>query len=157
MNRFSCFFLSLFLLSTSTSVFAIESGVNVYGFSYHPERTDSKGNKFQEWNPGLGYHATLRDTRRSILFADAGIFVNSLSSPTLFSAAGAEIKIHSGISAGLFGAFIYSSAYNSGKPIVAPLPSLSFRHGQFRFNATYIPKYKQNDNAAFGFSFTWFP
>jgi hypothetical protein len=156
MNRLS-FFAIIFLLSTTTFVFGIESGINVYGFSYHPERTDSKGNGFQEWNPGVGYHATLRDTCRSILFADTGVFVNSLSKATIFSSAGAELKIGSGISAGFYGAFIYSKAYNSGKPIVAPLPSLSYRHGQFRINATYFPKYKQNDNAAFGFSFTWFP
>ena len=156
MNRFTFFLLCLFL-SVTASVFGIESGLNVYGFSYHPERTDSQGNGFQEWNPGVGYHATLRETHHSILFADVGVFLNSLSSPTLFSAAGAELKIHNGISAGLFGALIYSRAYNFGKPIVAPLPSLSFRHGQFRFNATYFPKYKQNENAAFGFSFTWFP
>ncbi len=156
MKRFSFLFL-VFLFSITKIAFGIESGINVYGFSYHPERTDSKGNGFQEWNPGLGYHATLRNTRHSILFADTGVFVNSLSSPTVFSSAGAELKIHNGISAGAYGAFIYSKAYNSGKPIVAPLPSLSFRHRQFRFNATYFPKYKQNSNAAFGFSFTWFP
>jgi hypothetical protein len=156
MNRLS-FFAVVFLLSAATFVYGIESGINVYGFSYHPERTDSKGNGFQEWNPGVGYHATFRNTRRSILFADTGVFVNSLSKATIFSSAGAELKIHGGISAGVYGAFIYSKAYNSGKPIVAPLPSLSYRYRQFRLNATYFPKYKQNDNAAFGFSFTWFP
>jgi hypothetical protein len=156
MNRFTFLFV-VFLLSATTVAFGIESGVNVYGFSYHPERTDSKGNRFQEWNPGLGYHATLRNTRHTILFTDTGIFVNSLSKATIFSSAGVELKIRSGISAGVYGAFIYSKAYNDGKPIVAPLPSLSYRYRQFRLNATYFPKYKQNDNAAFGFSFTWFP
>lgn len=156
MVRFAFLFV-VFLLSTTQIATGIESGINVYGFSYHPDRTDSKGNGFQEWNPGLGYHATLRNARHSLLFVDAGVFVNSLSKPTIFSSAGAELKIHGGISAGVFGAIIFSKAYNSGKPIVAPLPSLSYRHGHFRLNATYFPKYKQNDNAAFGFSFTWFP
>jgi hypothetical protein len=149
--------LLIFLLLAINNASAIESGINVYGFSYHPDRTDSHGNSFQEWNPGVGYHANLRNTRRSLLFADTGVFVNSLSSPTVFSAAGAELKIHGGFSAGVYGAFIYSKSYNDGKPIVAPLPSLSYRYHQFRFNATYFPKYKNNDNAAFGFFFTWFP
>jgi hypothetical protein len=145
---------TIFLTSTAS---AYESGINFYGFSYHPDRTDSRGHEFREWNPGLGYHLNFLANKRAILFADAGLFLNSVSKSTAFSMAGAELKLFSGISAGASGGIVYSPAYNSGNPIVALLPSVSFRYESVRFSCTYIPKYKDvNRNSALGFSVTWF-
>src|SRR5262245_29371090 len=85
-------FLIFTILITSTA-FAFESGLNFYGFSYHPDRRDSRGYEFREFNPGLGYHLNLYDHKHAILFADAGLFLNSASRSTAFSVAGAELKI----------------------------------------------------------------
>lgn len=155
------FFSNLLLLSAifvTPNVSAYESGINFYGFSYHPDRKDSRGYNFREWNPGLGYHLNFFDNKRAILFADAGLFLNSVSKSTAFSLAGAEVKLFSGISGGALSGIVYSPAYNSGRVIVALLPSVSFRYESLRFNCTYIPKYKDvNRNSALGFSVTWFP
>lgn len=157
MNK-SNFILILFLgIAPTLNAIALESGVNFYGFSYHPDRKDSRGYEFREWNPGLGYHLNFLNNKHSILFADAGLFLNSVSKSTAFSVAGAELKLLSGFSAGAAGGIVYSPAYNSGHIIFALLPSVSFRYESLRFNCTYIPKYKDvNRNSAFGFSVTWF-
>jgi hypothetical protein len=150
-------YLIIFAIFTASNASALESGINFYGFSYHPDRKDSRGHDFREWNPGLGYHLNFFDNKRAILFAEAGLFLNSISKSTALSLAGAELKLFSGLSAGGFGGIVYSPAYNSGKVVVALLPSLSFRYESLRFNCTYIPKYKDvNRNSALGFSVTWF-
>jgi hypothetical protein len=157
MNKNS-FILTLFFAFTSTlNAATLESGINFYGFSYHPDRKDSRGYEFREFNPGLGYHLNFVDHRHTVLFLDAGLFLNSLSKSTAFSVAGAELKIFSGLSAGAAGGIVYSPAYNSGHVIFALLPSVSFRYESLRFNCIYIPKYKDvNRNSALGFSVTWF-
>ncbi|HEY7161276.1 MAG TPA: hypothetical protein VH815_08450 [Acidobacteriota bacterium] len=153
-NFLRLFIFSIFITSTAS---AYELGINFYGFSYHPDRKDSRGYNFREWNPGLGYHFNFVDNTHAILFTDVGLFLNSVSRSTIFSMAGAELKLFFGVSAGANGGIVYSPAYNSGKPIIALLPSVSFRHESLRFNCTYIPKYKDvNRNSAFGFSVTWF-
>jgi hypothetical protein len=149
--------LFVFTIFITSTVSAYESGINFYGFSYHPDRKDSRGHEFREWNPGLGYHLNFFDNKHAILFADAGLFLNSVSKSTAFSLAGAEVKFFAGISGGALGGIVYSPAYNSGKVVVALLPSVSFRYESLRFNCTYIPKYKDvNRNSALGFSVTWF-
>lgn len=155
MNK-SSFILTLFFAITQT-LNAAELGINFYGFSYHPDRRDSRGYEFREFNPGLGYHLNFLDNKHAILFGDAGLFLNSVSRSTAFSVAGAELKIFSGLSGGATGGIVYSPAYNSGHPIFALLPSVSFRYERLRFNCTYIPKYKDvNRNSALGFSVTLF-
>lgn len=147
------FTFAIFITSTAS---AYESGINFYGFSYHPDRKDSRGYNFREWNPGLGYHLNFFENKHAILFTDAGLFLNSVSKSTAFSLAGADLKLLSGISAGINGGIVYSPAYNSGKPVFALLPSVSFRYESLRFNCIYIPKYKDvNRNSALGFSVTW--
>ena len=155
--RYAIIFCVFLITSQVASASSLESGINFYGFSYHPDRKDSRGHEFRKWNPGLGYHVTLLNTKHTILFADGGLFLNSISKSTAFSSAGAEWKLFSGLSAGALAALVYSPAYNSGKPLIAVLPSISFRYERLRINCTYIPKYKDvNRNPALGFSFTWF-
>jgi hypothetical protein len=144
-------------IAPTISAAALELGLNFYGFSYHPDRKDSRGYEFREFNPGLGYHLNFYNNKRTILFADAGLFLNSVSRSTAFSVAGAELKMFSGLSAGATAGVVYSPAYNSGHAIFALLPSVSYRYESLRFNCTYIPKYKDvNRNSALGFSVTWF-
>jgi len=153
-NKLPLFIFTILITSTA---FAYESGLNIYGFSYHPDRRDSRGYEFREFNPGLGYHLNFFNNKHAILFADAGLFLNSVSRTTAFSVAGAELKIFYGLSAGATGGVVYSPAYNSGHVIFALLPSVSYRYESLRFNCTYIPKYKDvNRNSALGFSVTWF-
>jgi hypothetical protein len=147
----------IFAILITSSAFGHELGINFYGFSYHPDRRDSRGYEFREFNPGFGYHLNFFDHKHAILFIDAGLFLNSVSKSTAFSVAGAELKIFSGLSAGATGGIVYSPAYNSGHVIFALLPSVSYRYESLRFNCTFIPKYKDvNRNAALGFSVTWF-
>ncbi|MCI0443052.1 hypothetical protein L0152_07525 [bacterium] len=157
MNKVFLILIFIFAFASTVNAAPLELGVNFYGFSYHPDRKDSRGYNFREWNPGLGYHLNFFDNKHAILFADAGLFLNSVSKSTAFSLAGAEMKLFSGLSGGALGGIVYSPAYNSGKVVVALLPSVSFRYESLRFNCTYIPKYKDvNRNSAFGFSVTWF-
>jgi hypothetical protein len=157
MNKIILPLFLVFAIATILNAGAPESGLNLYGFSYHPDRKDSRGYEFREFNPGLGYHLNFFDNKHVILSTDAGLFLNSVSRSTSFAVAGAEAKIFSGLSAGASSGIVYSPAYNSGHVIFALLPSVSFRYESLRFNCTYIPKYKDvNRNSALGFSVTWF-
>jgi hypothetical protein len=134
-----------------------EYGINLYGFSYHPDRVDSRGRSFHEWNPGAGFHYLFRDTRRTILDSDLGVYSNSLGKLTVYGSAGYKFKIIGGLSAGAAAAVVYSPGYNDGTPFPALVPIVSYRYRKLAMNFLYIPEFKDlNRNDAIGFYFTFF-
>lgn len=130
---------------------ADEIGINIYGLSYHPDRKDSSGRTFNEFNPGVGLNYIALEKSRGIFQLDAAIFKNSGGKATQYIGAGYRYKIGRGFSAG--GEFVYfhSSTYNNGDGALGMIPLVAYRRNLFSFNFMYLPKYKNiNRNSAFG-------
>lgn len=147
------YILLLFLIPFFTSpAGAADLGINLYGFSYHPDRVDRRGRSFHEFNPGAGFHMMFRETKRTILDSDFGVYSNSRAKLTTYGSAGFKFKITGGLSAGGAAAFVYSSGYNDGKPFPALLPIVSYRYRGLAMNFLYLPEFRdvnQNDALAF--------
>jgi hypothetical protein len=151
--------LCLFILNSSAAfVLAGEWGINVHGFSYHPERRDEKGRKFNEVNPGLGVSYIFRTRPKSIWSMDAGCFDNSFRDAAAYAGVTWKYRFTSHLSAGVAGSLFYSHSYHNGRPFVAPFPVLTFREGPAAFNLIYFPKLTRfNPVAVFGVYASFYP
>jgi hypothetical protein len=140
------------LVSFPTTLFAGEIGINIYGISYHPERRDSNGRKFDELNPGVGINYIALEKSKSIFQVNAGIFKNSGGEAAQYIGGGYCYKIGKGFSAGGELVYFHSSSYNNGNSTLGIVPMASYRRNSLSFTLLYLPKYKNiNRNMAFGF------
>jgi hypothetical protein len=133
-----------------------QPGISFFGFSYHPDRTDSAGNSFREFNPGIGLNYIFAREKHSIVFADAGIYSNSSRQISRYAAASIHYRIGR-FSAGPAFTLLLSESHNHGGPILTILPTCSLRAApNLSLNFLYIPRYKDlNRNSAFGMYATW--
>jgi hypothetical protein len=154
--RFSLFFLFLFISST---LWAGEWGLNLHGLSYHPDRRDSEGKKFNEINGGLGANYIFHNSHHTLAVTEAGFYVNSQSNLTEYASLSWRYKLGTRWSLGAGASFFYSPSYNHGDPFVAPFPVLAFRVKRLALQSIYFPKYKKaNENSVFGLYATiYFP
>ena len=148
---------AVLLICVATCAGAGDFGINVHGFTYHPDREDSLGNKLQGINPGIGWNLVLRETRRTILANEGGIYRNSSGKAAEYVSLGFRVKLFRGLSVGpAFGVF-HSSTYNLGEPVFAVLPVISYRYGRVALSAVYFPRYEDiNRNAALTFYGTFY-
>jgi hypothetical protein len=144
-------FTGLFLLCPGETLTAGEFGLNIYGLSFHLDRKDSSGKKFNEINPGLGMNYVFQNTSKHIVKMDAGLFKNSGSQLAEYVAMGYAYKLRNSLNVGGEVAFLHGKNYNNGRPSLGIVPMLSFRHETVSFNLLYLPRYKEvNRNSAFG-------
>jgi hypothetical protein len=144
-------------LFLATAIFAAnveagEFGLNFYGFSYHPDDTDSLGRDFKPFNPGIGARYSFIETKKHILLCDGGIYSNSTGHVSKYVSAGYRFKLPYGFEIGPNVAVYQSPDQNSGKAFLAPLMIFSYRIERVLFHVVPIPRYKDvNRNAAVGF------
>jgi len=145
------FLFSLF----SSPAHAHQWGIDIFGLSYHLDRFDSQGRQMNGFNPGIGAHYELRETKHSLMMLDSGIYYSSARSFAKFGAFAWQRKwriLRVGPALSVF----HSVSYNTGHIFVAPLLLLSVRVSPLTFNVLPIPRYKnKNRNAAIGFFTTW--
>ncbi len=145
-------FLFFILFFLNFPVHAYEFGINVHGLSYHPDRTNSEGERFREWNPGFGGRFIFSECRRHVWLAEAGLYSNSTGHVSKYVAGGYRFKLPAGFELGPSLALYQSPDQNSGKTFFAPLLVFSFRYKRMLFHVIPVPKYKEvNRNAAVGF------
>lgn len=149
----------MILLSTffafSTTSTASEIGFNIYGFSYHPDETDSNGNRFHAFNPGIGLQFTFYESGKHRLLADGGIYRNSTGHHSEYISAGYRFLPGAGFQVGPIVALYHSPDQNSGKAFLAPLLLLGYRYKRVTFQVIPVPRYKDvNRNAAIAMYFT---
>ncbi len=155
-NRIACAVAVLLLLPAIT--LAGEWGINIHGLSYHPDKTDSEGNKLHGFNPGIGLNYAFRDSGHWVLLTEGGIFSNSSQKAAEYVSLSARLKLYRGLSIGPELGVIHSSSYNMGDPILAPLPVVSFRYHRLAVSAIYFPRYKNvNRNASISAFATIYP
>lgn len=132
--------------------FAHEVGLNVHGFSYHPDRTDSTGRRFKEWNPGVGGRLVLSQSKRHAWLLEAGFYRNSSAAISKYAGGGYRLKLPAGFELGPSVALYHNPDQNDGRVFVAPLLVVSFRYRNFMFHAVPVPRYKDvNRNSVIGF------
>lgn len=127
--------------------------LNVYGFSYHPDRETVHRLKLDnEVNPGLGLHYELVNSARGITFAQAGAFHDSGRNWAKFAGLGYQFKLGERWRLGAAAAVFNSRTYNNGATFIGVIPLLTYDLGRVKLNAVYFAKYSPyNEVAAFGF------
>lgn len=65
------------LAAPTARVEGSEFGINLYGFSYHIDRRDVTGYRFNERNPGVGVHFVFSQVKRSQYYIEAAILEDS--------------------------------------------------------------------------------
>jgi hypothetical protein len=145
----------VFLLFLASYSEASEFGMNVYGFSYHPDKADSNGNHFHSWNPGLGAQYTFLQRNRHRLLVDGGIYRNSSAHASEYVSGVYRFRLFGGFEFGPVVALYHSPDQNSGKAFIAPLLVLAYSYKRVTLQIVPVPKYKNvNRNAAIGMYFT---
>lgn len=126
-------FIIHFLLPSQ--VFAEELGINVYGLSYHKERTyTDKGEekKWNEINPGAGLNYIFHLKGNHIFFHDGGIYNDSKYRLSSYISSGYKYKLLKNTQIGMAGAFFLSfNKENAGYGI---LSSISYQYNSITIN-----------------------
>jgi hypothetical protein len=131
---------------------AYEFGLNIHGLSYHPDRTDSSGKRFREFNPGLGGRFVLSESSKHIWLAEGGIYSNSSGHTSKYVGGGYRLKLPARFEVGPTLALYQSPDQNSGKTFLAPLLVFSYRYKRMLFHVVPVPRFKEiNRNAVVGF------
>lgn len=131
--------LALMLMPVRLS--AVELGVNVYGFSYHLDRRDEFGRKFNERNPGVGVNASFLERHRSTYYLEAGIFEDSYNYGAKYVTVGYDYRLYKGLSIGtLIGFYDSRAVTNEGFALVA-VPLLSFRYHAVKLHLVHLPEF----------------
>jgi len=143
-------FLTLLFLEIPAQ--AQEFGINFHGFSYHPDRTDSAGNHFRGFNPGIGARFVFRESARHVWLVEGGIYSNSSGNASKYAGGGYRFKLPAGFEVGPTLALYQSPDQNNSRTFLAPLLVLSYRYKKALFHIVPVPRYKDvNRNAVVGF------
>jgi hypothetical protein len=116
-------------------------GVNVYGLSYHLERSRAKElGLTNEVNPGLGlrYRAPLNE--RFDWFADAGLLRDSARHTALIAGPGVFYKAGENLRLGGAAALFHSKTYNGGGAFIAPVPLAAYEWRAASVSLAYFPR-----------------
>ena len=134
-------------------------GVNLYGASYHFERSRAKALGLDnEFNPGLGIRYRERLSERWDWFVDAGVYRDSGRNTALVAGPGALWKATDGWRLGGALAFFNSDSYNAGRAFIAPIPVVAYEWRAVTLNATFFPKVSHfNDINTLGLWLTVYP
>ena len=130
--------------------------LNVYGFSYHPDReTVKRLGLDNEFNPGLGFNYELLDDARGITFVQAGAYYDSGRNWAKFAGLGYQFKWGERWRIGGAVAVIHSRTYNEGAAFIGMIPLITYDFGPIKVNAVYFPKFgNRNEVAAYGLYFS---
>ena len=150
-------FLVLFLLAMPLEGMAGDWGVNLYGASYHFERSRAKSLGLDnEVNPGLGIRYRAPISERADWFFDAGLYRDSGRNTALIAGPGAFWKATDGLRLGGALAFFNSDSYNGGRAFVAPVPVAAYDWRRVTLNVTYFPRISSfNEINTLGFWLTF--
>jgi hypothetical protein len=146
------------------TVFAVSAGVlpaaaaewslNVFGLSYHPDRSRARTNGFDnEINPGLGLRYELSAAGAAHVFMlEADVYRDSKRATAKAAGVGYQYRLTERLRAGAALVLFHSRSYNDGDVFVTPLPIVTYRFDKFALNVTYSPRISGvNEVAAFGF------
>ncbi len=145
--------LALAVLLAPSAAAAQSLGLNVYGLSYHLDRSRARAlGVDNEINPGLGLRYRVPHSEKLQWILDAGAYRDSGRNTALLAGAGALWRASEGWRLGGALVVLGSDTYNGGKTFVAPLPLAAYEFRSAALNFVYLPKVSDlNEVAALGF------
>ena len=139
--------------SAKTSELCLDLG----GISYHYSRIsyydfeNREWKKYNEVNPGFGIQWTIRENKKHIFWAKAGIYKDSKSNITKYIGPGYQYKLLEYLHAGIGVVYLKSDTYNFS---IAPLPLLTFRYKFLRLSGMWMPTFGDTESGAVAFFLT---
>lgn len=132
-------------------------GLNLYGLSYHFDRSRARELKVDnEINPGLGLRYRVPHSERLQWFLDVGAYRDSGRNTALVAGAGGLWHATDRLRLGAALALFDSDTYNRGKTALAPVPVAAYELDRVMLNFVYLPKVREvNEVATLGFWATW--
>ncbi len=147
MNKRKCAIWGVLLLFSAanlvlflTEADAAEFGINLYGMSYHLDRRDVTGYRFNERNPGLGLRYVIAERRRSQYYVEAAVLEDSYRRAAKYATFGYGYHVHKGLSIGvLFG--VYDSRSVAESAVLVAVPMISYRYRDVKLNLVHLPEF----------------
>jgi hypothetical protein len=136
---------------------AAELGVNLYGLSYHLDRTRARELGMDNgFNPGLGLRYRVSQSERVQWIFDAGMYYDSGRNTATLAGAGVLWSFGGGWHFGGALAAFHSNTYNDGDPFIGPVPLAAYEFRSATLNFTFFPKVAAvNEVATLGAWLTW--
>lgn len=136
---------------------AADLGINVYGLSYHFNRTRAEKQGFTNpFNTGLGLRYRISQDERIAWIADAGAYHDSGRNTGVVAGVGALWRVAGGWQAGAALSGFKSDSYNRGRAFVAPVPIAAYDFGRVTVNFVFTPRRsKVNEVATLAAWVTW--
>jgi hypothetical protein len=134
-------------------------GVNLYGASYHFERSRAEELGLDnEFNPGIGVRYRQPYGERIDWLYDAGVYRDSTRNTALVVGAGGFWKATDSLRLGAAIALFKSETYNDGNLALAPLPIAAWETRSLTFNAAFAPRIPGvNEVSTLSFWLTYWP
>jgi len=129
------------VLFLAPSVTAGEVGINLFGLSYHLDRRDEQGRRFNEINYGIGANYTFYKNHRSHYYLEGGIYDDSFRKTARYITVGYDYRLFAQLYCGLLVGLIDSRSLSSSGSIVAAVPLLRYRWSHVSFNVVHLPKF----------------
>lgn len=126
--------------------------VQVHGLSYHTERTQANGDKWNERNYGLGLRYQVNDAWD----VQAGAFKNSQFKTSAYAiATWLPVEVTKELRAGMFGGVVNGYRLNDGRAV--PAGGLAARYQAERLSVTwrFVPKHPKTDSAVISIELGW--
>jgi hypothetical protein len=152
-------FVALLLAAVTTSATAGEWGVDVFGLSYHFDRSEAEALGVDNgFNPGLGLRYRFAKLEHWAFDAEVGAYRDSGSNTAVQGGVSALWNPWRGLQLGGALVVFKSDTYNDGDVFLAPLPLVGYDFGPAMVNLTYFPKIgRYNDVATLGLWVTLWP
>lgn len=147
-----------FALASLPAWASADLGINVYGLSYHFDRTQARESGLDnQVNAGLGLRYRLPRERLDWLI-DAGVYHDSGRNTAVLAGAGALWKVAQRWRLGGALVAFKSDSYNRGEAFLAPVPLVAYELRSATLNFTYVPRAAEvNDVATLAVWLTWWP
>ncbi len=117
-----------------------ELGVNLYGLSYHLDRRDVTGYRFNERNPGIGATFTIHEKQRSRYYVEAGIMEDSYRRAAKYVTFGYGYRIVKGLSIGVL-CGVYDSRSVAESAVLVAAPKVSYRYRDVEMHLVHLPEF----------------
>ena len=130
----------LMALAFTEQASAIEFGLSFYGLSYHIDRRDETGYRFNERNPGFGVQAILASRDRSKYYIEAAILEDSYRRAAKYVTFGYDYRLYKGLSLGVL-CGIYDSRSVAETATVVAAPMISYRYHDLKVNLVHLPEF----------------
>lgn len=137
---------------------AADVGFDLFGVSYHLDRRTASGERFHEFNPGLGIQFIPFERAQGLIFLEGGFYRDSFANTAKFMSFGGKYKIIEPLSLGVGITVCQSPSFNRGHPVLAPIPFLTYRYKRVSLTMVYLPESENiNDYASLAFYATVWP